>query len=178
MLCLLSMLLSYFDVFYDLLLNRHTATWNLLVLHHQETKNVHDVIYTSVLKLMISENQCEKNSSYNINNRENITIIFPSQAIPFAPGLCSGWRVRILSTAPTACSDKASSPSGHSSSEETKTKYHRVMLVTKMPCGLVKYFSYNSECWAGRNLSNWSELVWGYLLSIWKIQGNTRHVRL
>ena len=90
MLCLWSMLLSYFDVFYDLLLNRHTATWNLLVLHHRETKNVHDVIYTSVLKLMISKSQCENNLSYNINNRENITIILPSQTIPFAPGLCSG----------------------------------------------------------------------------------------
>ena len=51
--------------------------------------------------------------------------------------------MRILSTAPTACSDKASSPSGHSSSDETKTKCYHVMSGTKMPCSLAKVLPKN-----------------------------------
>ena len=39
-----------------------------------------------------------------------------SKPAPNAPGLCSAWIVRMLSTAPTAISDNASSSSGHSSS--------------------------------------------------------------
>ena len=30
------MFLPHFDVFFDLLLNRHTATWNLFVLYNKE----------------------------------------------------------------------------------------------------------------------------------------------
>ena len=34
------MFLPHFDVLCDLLLNRHTATWNLFVLHNREFKKV------------------------------------------------------------------------------------------------------------------------------------------
>ena len=34
------MFLPHFDVLCDLLLNRHTATWNLLVLYNKEFKKV------------------------------------------------------------------------------------------------------------------------------------------
>ena len=47
------MLLPYFDVFCDLLLNRHTATWNLhvFVLYHRQKKVASDdVIYASALE--------------------------------------------------------------------------------------------------------------------------------
>ena len=52
--------LPLFDVFCDQLLNRRTATWNLLV---------NDVIYASVLQLTISRSQskCENNSTHYIN---------------------------------------------------------------------------------------------------------------
>ena len=50
---------------FDLLLNRRTATWNLFVLYNKELKYTgkksfnDDVIYTSVLQEIISENQSE-----------------------------------------------------------------------------------------------------------------------
>ena len=34
------MFLPYFDVLCDLLLNRHTATWNLFVLYNRESKKL------------------------------------------------------------------------------------------------------------------------------------------
>ena len=57
--------LPYFDVLYDLLLNRRAATWNLFVLYIKEFKYTEkksfndDVIYTPVLQQIISENQSE-----------------------------------------------------------------------------------------------------------------------
>ena len=49
------MFLPHFDVLCDLLLNRHTATWNLFVLFNKELKYMEksfndDVIYMSVLQ--------------------------------------------------------------------------------------------------------------------------------
>ena len=63
------MFLSHFDVFCDLLLNRRTATWNLLVLYNKKTeKNVNDVIHTSVLQWIIGKNlsKCENNLTHYI----------------------------------------------------------------------------------------------------------------
>ena len=37
------MFLLYFEVFYDLLLNRRMATWNLFVLHNNETRGTERV---------------------------------------------------------------------------------------------------------------------------------------
>ena len=46
------MSLPHFDVFHDLLLNRSTATGNLVsALYNEETKNVNGVICMSVLIL-------------------------------------------------------------------------------------------------------------------------------
>ena len=58
------MFLPHFDVLCDLLLNRRTATWNLFVLYNKELKYTeksfnYDVIYTSVLQKIMSENQSE-----------------------------------------------------------------------------------------------------------------------
>ena len=46
------MFLPHFDVLYDLLLNRRTATWNLFILYNKELKKKfnNDVIYTFVLQ--------------------------------------------------------------------------------------------------------------------------------
>ena len=46
------MFLPHFDVLYDLLLNRRTATWNLFILYNKEFKKKfnNDVIYTFVLQ--------------------------------------------------------------------------------------------------------------------------------
>ena len=55
------MFLPHFDILYDLLLNRHMATWNLFLLYNKELKKSFndDVIYTSALQQIISENQSE-----------------------------------------------------------------------------------------------------------------------
>ena len=37
------------DVFWDQILNRRTATWNLPVLYNEETKVVNDAIYASAI---------------------------------------------------------------------------------------------------------------------------------
>ena len=64
------MFLPHFDVLCDQLLNRRAATWNLFVLYNKELKSFNDdVIYTSVLQWIISENQseCVYNWTYHIN---------------------------------------------------------------------------------------------------------------
>ena len=55
------MFLPHFDILCDLLLNRHMATWNLFLLYNKELKKSFndDVIYTSALQQIISENQSE-----------------------------------------------------------------------------------------------------------------------
>lgn len=52
--------LSHFEFFCGQLLNRHMAKWDLFVIN-KETKKVNDIIYASVLQLIINENQskCE-----------------------------------------------------------------------------------------------------------------------
>ena len=52
-------------------------------------------------------------------DRANKTSPLLTLNVPNPPGLCSASRIRILSTDPTAFSDNASSPSGHSSSKQT-----------------------------------------------------------
>ena len=65
------MFLPYFDFFCDLLLNRRTATWNLLVFHTKETKHFTDVIPASVLQEVMSKNQskCENHLTYRLKIR-------------------------------------------------------------------------------------------------------------
>ena len=55
------MFLPHFDILCDLLLNRHMATWNLFLLYNKALKKSFndDVIYTSALQQIISENQSE-----------------------------------------------------------------------------------------------------------------------
>jgi len=50
------MFLPHLDDFCDQFLNRRTATWNLFVLYNKGI-NCYDVIYASVLQLIISKNQ-------------------------------------------------------------------------------------------------------------------------
>ena len=47
------MFLPHFDVFWDLLLNRRTATWIL----KEQKQMLSDSIYPSVLQLVIAKNQ-------------------------------------------------------------------------------------------------------------------------
>ena len=62
--------LQHFVVLCDLLLNRSTATWNLFVLYNKEFEKSfnEDVIYTTVLQEIISDNQaeCVHNRAYYI----------------------------------------------------------------------------------------------------------------
>jgi hypothetical protein len=46
---------EHFDVICDQLVNRRMVTWNLFVLYNKKTVN--DVIYESVLQLIIRTNQ-------------------------------------------------------------------------------------------------------------------------
>jgi len=69
----LLMFLPHFDIFCDLwLLNRRSAdiaTWNLLLLYSDETKkSVSNVIYDSVVQVIISKSQskCENNLTHYI----------------------------------------------------------------------------------------------------------------
>ena len=94
------MFLPHFDVLCDLLLNRRTATWNLFVLYSKDLKKSFndDLIYTSVLQQIMSENQskCVHNwAYYNYNLKQN-TVYNKSQktsvthsAMPCVLFLCS-----------------------------------------------------------------------------------------
>ena len=70
------MFLPHLDDFCDQFLNRRTATWNLFV-SYNEGKIVNEVIYASVLQLIISENQsiCE-NNQYSTYIKFNIISLY------------------------------------------------------------------------------------------------------
>ena len=74
------MFLPHFYILCDLLLNRRTATWNLLVLYNKELKKSFndDVIYTSVLQWIINVNQSE-----SLHNWAYYTMSYRAQCIKF-----------------------------------------------------------------------------------------------